>query len=275
MEKELLGPVACFPLIFGKEPDLVKNPEFGVELESRLRGLFRETRANELVTMYRETADAIATGALIEQSAKLVGSLLDAPPSTLLVSPLEQTMHAAIAARQQPPRDLAPPVVLARNMAPLCYALYLAVECVRRIPPDQWTMAAAVQFLFGLEQTIESARKEKERVLYGAEGGLPEALDSALPVVRQHTAAVLTTLRRTAPGLDVRLIDAWLKPGAGQAREGMRKKLLDRISELMTTRPEREQDDTEVEEEEEEEEKEDDDDLMDVSERARAAASAQ
>ncbi len=259
MEKgEILDPVVCFPLIFGGEPQLVKSAEFGVELEARLRALFREARATELLALYRSTREAIATGALVDQSVALIDSVLDPPPSTNLVSPLEQTMQAAIAARMQPPPDLAPPVVFARNMAPLCYALYLCVECVRRIPVQEWTLPAAIQLLFGLEQTIERTLKDRERILYGTAGGLPEAMDDALPALRQHTAAVLTALRVGAPPLDKQLIDAWLAPGTGQPREGQRRKLLDRIGELMTTQPGREQEETEAEE---------DDESMDLSAR--------
>lgn len=267
MEKgDILEPVVCFPLVFGNDPQLLKSAEFGVELEARLRALFREARATELLVLYRSTREAIATGALVDQSAALIERVLDPPPSTNLVSPLEQTMHAAMAARTQPPPDLAPPVVFARNMAPLCYALYLAVECVRRIPLADWTLPAAVQLLFGLEQTIERTLEDKARILYGTAGGFPEALAATLPVLRQQTTTVLTTLRRNAPPLDQQLIDAWLAPGKGQPREGQRRKLLDRISELMVTRSGREQEQTEAE---------DDDDSMDLSARGLHSVSAQ
>lgn len=268
MEKEgarrpLLDPATCFPLIFTDKLDLVKSPDFGIELEVRLRALFREARSAELVALYTSTQRALGDGSLALQCGALIDKILDPPPSSTLVSPLEQTMHAAIATRMQPPRDLAPVEVFARNMAPLCYALYLAVECVTRIPLAEWTLASAVQLLFGLEQTIESALKEKDRVLYGTSDALASALDAASPRVRQRMVEVLTALRTTAPELDKQLIDAWLKPGAGQPREGQRKKLLDRIGELMAMHPEQEQEETEAEMEEDEE----DNDEMDLSAR--------
>lgn len=255
----LLAPSACFPVIFSGPP----ASALALQLEADIRARVQHERQEELTRMHDRVRVALArrdAGSITDECGQLVDAILEGRMG-VLASPLEQTLYAVISARTVAPPDLSPAAIAARDAAPTCYALYLAVACIEALPVGGWETRTVVRLLFGLDNLLGGVLEQKERTLRDASRTFADALSKADERLRAATRRIVAALDERTPAAhpDKALLQAWM----GNARATKdRADIAHRLNTLLLP---------DEEEEEEEEATAAEDDIMDTSQPAPTA----
>lgn len=232
MEKKtrLLPPERCFPGIFVTAHARLLTDSV---VEERLREMLGQARRSELLRMHKATLAALESrddDELPFHCASLLQTVVDGPRDPL-VSPLEQTLRAVISTRTTAPPDLSPNSIFARDVAPMCYALYLLLPCVEAIRRE-WTLPAAVQTLFAVEELLTSTLQSKDDTLHDASDEFKAALSGSVPRLHDVTQRIVLKLEAVEVGPRKALLHAW-RTGIQVEDKRTRIKLSQLLRELM------------------------------------------